>query len=546
MVEAVPSLYWILGNSASPPWLKDAARAAIVYFTRIPADRLPPPRAALAAEAERYYQHKVPFLDPKAVVVWRWDNDRVTQGFKDKPTIPATKAEEYYATRYATQALALDPAYEPAQLVLASLILDKNYEEIGPAKSLAELRPGVYQMLSALNPDLMTSVLDRALRDKRPNVILGALRILGNQGEVRLNVPRDVAQPPLVRALNYPDPRVQLVAAETQLKVPGPVDPATAVRVVDILRRALAADSINKPTPRVMVGYFDDNRATYVAGQLRQIGFEPVVVSSGRAGMRRLQVASDIDAILMDADLPDPGLQNVLGQLKVDRNARALPVLLTAEPRSFERWRQYLEKNPQARLFPVATTEDLQVLKIMLQDALDVPEHRPLAPEEVQDHAERAIRMLARLARREISCYDVRPAEAAVYDVLRSNKLSVEGQLAAITVIGTLPGTRQQAELLGALISTAHPKEVRIAAAETLVKHLQQFGLVLKPAQTAPVVLLAADPKLDPALRSAVTALVGALNPSMRLSGERLQGYRPDITPPMPMPPMPPMPPKDK
>jgi CheY-like chemotaxis protein len=542
-LEAIPSLYWILGNSASPPPLRAAAREALVYFTRLPADRLPSPRAALTAEAERYYRHQVQFVDPKGVVIWRWDNDRVTQGWKDKPTIPATKAEEYYVTRYATQALALDPAYEPAQLVLASLVLDKNYEEIGQAKSLADVRPGVYQMLSAISPDVLTSVLERGLRDKRSNVILGALRILGNQGEIRATIPREVAQPPLSQALNYPDPRVQLVAVETQLKIPGPVPAANAVRVVDILKRALAADSINKPMARVLVGYFDEDRSAVIADQLRKIGLDPVVVRSGRAGIRRLQEASDIDAILMDADLPDPGLQNVLAQLKTDRNARALPVVLTAEPRSYERWRFYLEKNPQARLLPAAATEDGLALKAAIQGALEAPEHRPLTAEEVQSHAERAIKALAKLARKEIAGYDVRPADLAVFDVLRTNKLSVDGQLAAVAVIGTLPGTRPQAELLDALVRSVHPKEVRIAAAETLVKHLQQFGLVLRPAQTAPIAQLAADPKLDPALRSSVTALLGALNPSLRLSGERLQGYQPEIVPPVPVPPVPP---KDK
>lgn len=542
---ATPALFWILGNTASPLPLKAAARDALAYFLRLPADRLPAPRAALTEEAERYYRHKVAFADPRAVTVWRWDNDRVTQGWKDKRTIPATKAEEYYATRYATQALALDPAYVPAQVLLASLMLDKNYEEIGPAKSLAEVRPGVYQMLAAASPEVLTLVLERGLRDKRRNVILGALRILGTQGEVRGNTPRDLAQPVLAQALNYPEPRVQLTAVETQLKMPGRVSPANAVRVVDILRRALAGDALTKPTARVLVGYFNENLSTHVAAQLRQIGLEPVVVRSGRAGIRRLQEASDIDAILMDADLPDPGLQNVLAQLKTDRNARALPVVLTAEPRSFERWRFYLEKNAQAQLLPVAATDDLLVLKNAIQGALGAPEQRPLTPEEVQNHAERAIKALAKLARKELPGYDVRPAEVAVFDVLRTNKLSVEGQVAAVQVIATLPGSRPQPELLEALVRAAHPNPVRIAAAEGLVKNLQQFGLILRPAQTAVIAPLAADPKLDPALKSAVTALLGALNPTLRLSGERLQGYQPEIVPP-PLPMPMPMPPKDK
>ncbi len=692
-VAAVPSLYWILGNSVSPPGLREAARDALLFFTKLPADQLPAPRTALTQEAERYYQHKVDFVDPKAVVVWRWDQGRVVAGFPDKPTISASKAEEHYGTRYATQALALDPAYEPAQRVLTSLILDKNYEETGPAKPLSQTRPAVHQRLAALNPEMLTAVLERAMQDRRINVILGALRLLGDQGEVQANRTGLGSVPPLIQALNYPDARVQLVAAETQLKMPGTIRPAIAVRVVDILNRALGADAINKAQGRVLLGYFDDTRMLEVAREIRKMGLEPIPVSSGREVLRRLQTGSDIDAILLDADLPNPGLPNFLGQLKTDRNARNLPIILTSELANYDRWRLYTERNAQVRaivplafslvevrralntllrvreeerqralvdpkLVPVAdwtvmtgdeirwlgealpilreedrnrptreadrllilqrvqrfldderkkalaegsinaafiprplNIEELRDIEVRMQtrrlnqllkrdpeaptltpeeirrllttldrviasrrvwalgpsdtaritvalnEALDTPGHHPLSPEEVQNHAERAIRALGKLARKEIAGYDVRPAATSVYEVLRSNKLSPEGQLAAIDVIGTLTGTRPQAELLAALTSPAHPSAVRVAAGKALVKHIQQFGLILRPNETATIAQLAVDPQLDPGVRSTVTALLGALKPTPRLSGERLQGYQPALNPPMPMPP---------
>jgi len=689
--EAIPSLYWILGNSASPPALRDAARDTLIGFTVTPADRLPSPRTALTDEAEKFYQHKVAFVDPKAVVIWRWDPEgggRVVQGFKDAPTIPASKAEEYFGTKYATQALALDPAYFPAQVVLTSLILEKNYEEAGPWKSLAETRPNVHQRLAALKPELLTAVLERGLNDNRALVVLGALRLLGDQGEIQANRPGPGGQPPLVRALDFPDARVQLAAAETQLKLPGPVHPAIAVRVIDILKRALAADAINKKQARVLIGYFDDGRLVEVVKVVRDAGHTPIPLKYGRALLRRLQEASDIDAVVLDADLPDPGLPNFLAQMKADRNARNLPIILTSELANYDRWRFYVEKNSQVRgIIPLAhtlidvrtaltnllrvrererqqaladarfvpvpdwavlsedeirwlgellpalrerernrpsrdvdlfllrdrvqrfleeerkravadgsinaafqprplTIEELRDAEVRmvrerlnqllnrdpaaptlnaeeirrllaslnqviaastawaigaadsaristaLDEALAAPDHKPLSPEEVQDHAERAIRALAKLARKEVAGYDVRPAEVPVYEVLRSNRLSAEGRIAAIAVVGAMTGNRPQPELLAALTNAENPKEVRVAAAETLVKHIQQYGLALRPNDTAVIGELAVDPKLDPAVRSSVTALLGALNPSNRLSGERLQGYQPSITPP--------------
>ena len=48
------------------------------------------------------------------------------------PTVPASKAEEYYGVRFARQALDIDPAYRPAQIVLTSLLLEKAADRIKP------------------------------------------------------------------------------------------------------------------------------------------------------------------------------------------------------------------------------------------------------------------------------------------------------------------------------------------------------------------------------------------------------------------------------
>ena len=67
--------------------------------------------------------------------------------------MPATRAEEYYGLRFAGQALALDPAYEPAQMVLLSLALEKAMEQAGSAQPLAVTNPSVHELLATVNPD---------------------------------------------------------------------------------------------------------------------------------------------------------------------------------------------------------------------------------------------------------------------------------------------------------------------------------------------------------------------------------------------------------
>ena len=53
------------------------------------------------------------------VTVWRWDGTQLI----NTPSNPS-QVEEYFGLRYARWALELDPAYEPAQVVVLSLALD--------------------------------------------------------------------------------------------------------------------------------------------------------------------------------------------------------------------------------------------------------------------------------------------------------------------------------------------------------------------------------------------------------------------------------------
>ena len=214
-VEIVPRLWYLSASSAYPPDIRRKATAALVGFLATPVSRLLPAKAALTREAEKYYQHEVKFGDPRAVEVWRWDGKQVTL-----TALPATKVEEYYGLKFARQALQLDPAYRPAQLVLLSLVLDKTYERAGLAEPLAKSAPAVHDMLATTSPDLLLAVLERGLAEKHTPLVLGAIRTLGGLSEVRAGRPEAAGPGPFARALNYPDRRVQFAAAEALLNTP--------------------------------------------------------------------------------------------------------------------------------------------------------------------------------------------------------------------------------------------------------------------------------------------------------------------------------------
>ncbi len=329
--QVVPYLWSLAALPSRPEAVRSKATQALAQFLELPPGRLPPARAELTREAERYYQHRVQFANPAAVIVWRWDGQHVVAGWPGAPTVPATKAEEYYGLRFARQALELDPAYRPAQVVLVNLLLEKA-AEAGPAQPLSKAAPAVNALLATAGGDLLNAVLERAIKDKRTPVVLGAVRLLGEKAEVSAVRPRGSAEPPLVQALNYPDRRVQMAAVSAILRIPAPPSPQAKTRLVEVLARALQAKNESTGRRKVMAAIGDEDWRNRVRAAVAQAGADPVAVATGRDALRRLREASDIDLILLDSTLPDPGLAPLLGQLRADVFSANIPVVLAAVP----------------------------------------------------------------------------------------------------------------------------------------------------------------------------------------------------------------------
>src|SRR5262249_52958143 len=142
-----------------------------------------------------------------------------------------SEAEEYFGLRFAGQALDLDPGYAPAQIAYLSFLLDKGSG-----------RPGVKEVLRATNPELIIAVLSKALAEQRLPVILACVTALGDQAEIRALRASTGEPSVLVQALDFPDRRVQLAAADAVLRIPTSSAGPVAARVVEILGRAVASE----------------------------------------------------------------------------------------------------------------------------------------------------------------------------------------------------------------------------------------------------------------------------------------------------------------
>jgi len=555
--EVVPNLWFLASSPSVSDEVRRHATAALSYFLETPADKLLPARVELTRLAEAYYLHRIPFATPNAVTVWRWDGQHVVQGWPGAPVISADKAEEYYGVRFASQALLLDPAYVPAQVVLLSLILDKSQSRAGLDQTLERAAPRVHDLLGTVQSALVNAVLERALDEHRVSVILGAVRDLGERKEVRALRPLGQIQPPLVRALYYPDRRVQMAAVEALLQIPDSSASLATTRVVEILRRAVAAEPEARQRPKVLIGYFNEDLRNRIATLVAAAGYDAVAVGTGREMMQRLGQASDIALLLFEEELPNPGLAQLLGQLHADRFASQLPILLTAalprgdiagrlpaDPtqrqmllgeaaRHEERLRRHLAGYPNVTVIPATLALDVKALKPLIQSRLDDPANPTLSAKEMKDYAERSIENLARLARGEVPGYDVEPAGPTVLEALRApSKLTPRGQGFAIEIAARIRREDAQIVLANVLADSKRTTAVRIAAANALVRNIQQFSPMLSRDLVRVIAEMYADPKLDETLRNSVAIVLGSLRPSARRSGDLLLQYQPPPPPP--------------
>jgi hypothetical protein len=319
-----------------------------------------------------------------------------------------------------------------------------------------------------------------------------------------------------------------MAAAEALLR--GPVPPAAAARVLEVLRRALASEPGAGGVPKVLVAYFDGNAATRVTGAVREAGFEPVTVHTGRELMRRLGQAADIDLVLVESGLPDPGLAGLLGQLNADVTASRLPVVLTAPADREDALRRYTARYPTVLVAPAAVAFAPKELQTLLKSRIAAASGgAPLTDAELRDYAERAVRHLSALAHGVPPGVDVRPAGDTILNALQAGKLSPEGQLAAVSAVGKLSGVRPQNELVAVVLDAGRPLPVRNAAARELVGHIREHTALLTRPQAAALEGLLAQPGTDASLKGELALLLGSLRPDARQTGERLLRYQPPL-----------------
>ena len=330
-----PYLWHLAASNESPP-LQKYAKEVLEKIVAGASKRQP--EAELVAAAKVFADRKAPYLGtaasgdgtPSTVPVWTWN--AATQKLEKQDAVPVGQADEYFGLRYARWALEKASDYEPAQVLVLSLAAERAMDR-GKFGELSRTDPTVYRMLADAPSTVLTDLLDRGLVEKRTGLVLALTQVIGDRAEKGPASPTASGKPSLLeRGLDYPDPRVQLAAANALLRSPIPVEAKVRTKVIEVLRRAAGTDATMLPNAKGQALIADPNRqrADDAAILLRALGYETEIFATGRELLKRTSRASDFDIILIDHHIPYPELSDVVSSLRADTRAARRPILVVA------------------------------------------------------------------------------------------------------------------------------------------------------------------------------------------------------------------------
>jgi hypothetical protein len=473
--RVIPYLWHMYGSKRYPDAVRKKAKETLASLLRVDIDNVPSAKESLTLLAERYYQHKVPFRDKEDVSLYAWDGDKIIMpAFKMTPS----QAEEILGIRYAKEALDIDPSWQPAQVVFLSLMLERQYRPKMAQVLLEPMPPKMHELLTTIDADLAMRVLERAMDDRQLPVILPLIQALGERGEIRAARLQAGGQPRgVVKALYYPDRRVQFAAVKAMLKMPPTTSPAVASdRVVEISRRFLASGQ----KPKALVVHAPLGQQPAVRDVVKGLGFEAVLAGKTADAVKEGKANADFDLVILHRGMTEAEFPIAYGQLRKNFDVGGLPMLIVVDKAREKAVKKFVAKDPGV----LVITEDKFKADDDLKDALDGLAKdafvAKLSAAERKHFAKTSLDTLWRMARGEIKGYDLTPALDTILDQLNSKDYALE----AVEILGRMPGKQIQYKLAGIVTTPARDK-LRQPAAIELNRHIHANGVLIDAKQVA-------------------------------------------------------------
>ncbi len=269
------------------------------------------------------------FRGGERLKLWTWDAAKQTVTATDATRL---QASDYLGLRNLRWALERTPNDPATQELFLTMTVERAVEK-SQFGDLATADSALYQVLAAAPSDMLIGLLDRAMLDKQTARVLGFTQVLAARSDRSAATPGATGKAPvLVKALDYPDARVQLAAAVGLLRTAA-IGHGKNARIVEILRRAAAVESTPagvKETGRALIADPNDARADKLASHLRGLGYAVERFATGRDLSDRLLGAADIDMVFLDRHVVNPELRDLLPSLVKTGVVSNRPIFLVA------------------------------------------------------------------------------------------------------------------------------------------------------------------------------------------------------------------------
>lgn len=517
---AVPYLWYPALARDGSPEVRAAAREALQKILKLNApglDRLATDRTVprMLESVREHFRNAYPWKtdDAGLATLWVWDE---AQGTVVARQMTAEEASEITGLRFAREALVIEPHVRSAQVLYLCLALAADVRRSGFDKPLPEGPGTAHDLALAVGADLATEVITEAFSATRPSVAVAALKVFSQTGTLNQLKLTGPVRSVVVTALDYPDQRVQFAAANAILQI----DPTTpfrgAVRVVDILKRSLVTDG----KAHAVVGEVSADRGTMLGGMLRELGYEPLVFTSGREAFKAAAERTDVELIILHPNLVRWPLSETLANLRADARTATIPIVIHGPNRLTARLKHQTSEFQLVSF--AASSETTEGFDFQLRPFLrrvKTTAMTPLTPEERVAQRAAAAAWLAHIAQgRRTKVFDINPAEPELLDLLEDENLAP----LALEAVGEIASRASQQRIADVILDGQADGNLRRAAAFKLAYHIQRFGLLTSKTSLDALHKLWNNPREPAELRTAVGGVIGSLKPDTELAGKRL------------------------
>ncbi|MEX0700457.1 MAG: HEAT repeat domain-containing protein [Planctomycetales bacterium] len=514
--EAVPHLWRPAFAAGASPAVRDSARQALARIERGRVGRAE--EASAYGVPQRLKEIALAHFSGKAAwetgpeglaTLWTWLPETGTVG--EVRMLPET-ASLYVGMQVARELLALDPADKTAQALVVAFALGWDALEAGWDQPLPAGAGTAHDLAILAGAKPLAHAVSLSLEHGNTLAALATLQTLAEVATREELLPKSGLESPVLAALNFPDSRVQFVAATTvlQLEPEGPFPGSH--RVVEILARALT----DTGSPGLLVIDPNEPRAIAMAGFIAGLGFHDRTVATGREGFRVAAERGDVELIAMHVNVIDWELTPTIVNLRADARTAAIPIVIYGPDAVAGRVQRLVER------YPLVTFIVEGVRPAFVQDQLRPFVARlvapPLTPEQRGARTAAAAYWLARIGRgQQRRLFDLTAAETALFDALRISDVAEN----ALLGLASVPSASAQSRLGETVTNPNVDPGLRGAAAMQLALHIQRHGLLVPDRE---VVLLRQtwQTATDPGLQSTLAVVLGTLKPNAELSAERL------------------------